>query len=111
MPTSRTSYQLFEVSLLTEAGLLSYRFDQAPCSAGNDRKGWALHSAASATFVEDCDLSTGENLFGKEPQASLCHLIGRAAEAESDIEFEIADDLPPGFEPAEDLVRRSPACR
>jgi hypothetical protein len=50
-----------------------------------------------------------ENLFGKEPQASLGHLIGRAAEAESDIEFEIADDLPTCFEPAQDLVRRSPA--
>jgi len=42
MPTSRTSYQLFEVSLLTEAGLLSYRFDQAPCGVGDDLKGGAL---------------------------------------------------------------------
>src|SRR5438132_6412003 len=40
----------------------------------------------------------------------LRDLVRRAAEAEGDIEFEVADDIPTLFEPAQDLVRRSPAC-
>src|ERR1700737_2027193 len=40
----------------------------------------------------------------------LRDLVRRAAEAEGDVEFEIADDLLTLFEPAQDLVRRSPAC-
>src|SRR5271167_1289783 len=40
----------------------------------------------------------------------LGDLVRRTAEAEGDIEFEVADDLPTLFEPAQDLVRRSPSC-
>src|ERR1700680_141265 len=40
----------------------------------------------------------------------LRDLVRRAAEAKGDVEFEVADDVPTLFEPAQDLVRRSPAC-
>src|SRR6516162_3901624 len=49
-----------------------------------------------------------EHLPGKDLQAALGHLVGHAAKAEGDVEFEIADDLPPLFETAQDPVRRSP---
>src|SRR5919106_6307877 len=50
-----------------------------------------------------------QHLLGKELQAPLGHFVGYAAEAEGDVELEIADDFPALLEPAQDLVGRAPA--
>ena len=67
------------------------------------------HSAASRTWREDCDLSTGASSLAKSLKPSSAS-SRRAAEAEGDVELEIADNVPTLFEPAQDLVGRSPAC-
>src|SRR5207248_273800 len=50
-----------------------------------------------------------QHLLGEELEAPFGDLVGRAAEAEGDVELEIADDFPALFEPAQDLVGRAPA--
>src|SRR5207253_6321977 len=45
----------------------------------------------------------------EELQTPLGDLVRRAAEAEGDVQLEIADDLPARFETAQDLVGRAPA--
>src|SRR4030095_3665056 len=54
-------------------------------------------------------LENRQHFLGKQPEAAFANVIGRAAEAEGDIELELAEDLPALFEPAQDLVRRAPA--
>src|ERR1700745_3032623 len=50
-----------------------------------------------------------QHLPGEEPQPALANVIGRAAEAEGDIELEITEEFLALFEPSQDLVGRAPA--
>src|SRR3546814_18796423 len=52
-----------------------------------------------------------QHFLGEELQAPLRDVVRRAAEAEGDVEFEIADDLPALLQIAQDLVGRAPARR
>src|SRR5260221_413884 len=63
------------------------------------------------TVVRNNSRGSRQHLLGEEPQAPLGHLVGGPAEAEGDVELEIADDLPAFFQPAQDLVGRAPARR
>src|SRR5262249_26497614 len=56
-------------------------------------------------------LDHGQHLLGKELQTTLGHGEGRAAEAKGHVHFEIAEELSAHFEPAQDLVGRTPARR
>src|SRR5436190_1431867 len=49
-----------------------------------------------------------EHFLGEQLEAALRHLVGRAAEAEGDVHLEVAQQLPPRLEPAQDLVGRAP---
>src|SRR4029077_9475614 len=51
-----------------------------------------------------------KHLRGKELQAALGDLVRRAAEAEGNVQLEVADYLSTLFEPAQDFVGRAPAC-
>src|SRR5688572_13326526 len=51
-----------------------------------------------------------QHLLGEELQALFRDIERRAAEAERDVELEVADDLAPRLEPAQDLVGCAPAC-
>src|SRR3546814_16137364 len=52
-----------------------------------------------------------QHFLGEELQAPLRDVVRRAAEAEGDVEFEIADELPALLQIAQDTVGRAPALR
>src|SRR5579863_3452692 len=52
-----------------------------------------------------------QHLLGEEPQAALGDVVRDAAEAEGDVELELADDTAPRLQFAQDAVRRAPGRR
>src|SRR5207249_1454004 len=96
------------------------RFDSAICAQPRKRRISKIAAARRSSNMSlgrlpsldrGLRLEHRKHLLGKELQASLGDLVGRAAEAEGDVQLEIANDLSTLFEAAQDFIRRAPARR
>src|SRR5262249_38947901 len=67
-------------------------------------RGASLGGLGGRQFLED-----GQHFLGEQLEAALRDRIRRAAEAERDVELEVANHLPARLEVAQDLVGRAPA--
>src|SRR5437879_11812521 len=78
----------------------AFRLSQVKCSLGR-----------LPNLDRGLRLEHRKHLLGKERQAALRDFVGYAAEAEGDVQLEVANYLSTLFEPAQDSVGRAPARR